>query len=51
MKKKKDMWSGVYVYGGKKGKWKRKKKKKIEREKIKLVLFVCSLCLVQSVEL
>jgi hypothetical protein len=35
----------------KKEKWKRKKKKKIEREKTKLVLFVCSLCLVQSVEL
>ena len=35
---------------GKKGEWKRKKKK-IEREKTKLVLFVCSLCLVQSVEL
>ena len=35
---------------GKKGEWKRKKKK-IEREKTKLVLFVYSLCLVQSVEL
>jgi hypothetical protein len=28
-----------------------KEKKKIEREKTKLVLFVCSLCLVQSIEL
>jgi hypothetical protein len=37
------------VYGGKKGGV--EKKKKIEREKTKLVLFVCSLCLVQSVEL
>jgi hypothetical protein len=36
---------------GKKGEWKRKKKKKIEREKTKLVLFVCSLYLVQSIEL
>ena len=44
------MGSGIYVYDGKKG-WKRKKKKKIEREKIKLVLFIYSLCLVQSVEL
>ena len=35
---------------GKKGKWKRKKIK-FEREKTKLVFFVCSLCLVQSIEL
>ena len=51
IKRKKEMGSGVYVYGGKKWVWKRKKKKKIEREKTKLVLFVCSLCLVQSIEL
>ncbi len=50
-KRKKEMGSGVYVYGGKKGVWKRKKKKKIEREKTKLVLFICSICLVQSIEL
>jgi hypothetical protein len=36
---------------GKKGEWKKKEEKKIEREKTKLVLFVCSLYLVQSVEL
>ena len=42
---KKELESGVYVYGGKK--WGvEKKEKKIEREKTKLVLFVCSLCLV-----
>ena len=35
---------------GKKGRGK-ERKKKIEREKTKLVLFVCSLCLVQSLEL
>ena len=34
-----------------KGERKRKKKKKFEKEKTKLVLFVCLLCLVQSVEL
>ena len=41
------------MYGGRKGgvEKKEEKKKKIEREKTKLVLFVCSLCLVQSVEL
>ena len=33
IKRKKEMGSGVYVYGGKKEEWKRKKKKKIEREK------------------
>ena len=36
---------------GKKEEWKRKKKKKFEGKKIKLVLFVCSLCLMQSLEL
>ena len=43
------MGSGIYVYGGKKGRV--EKKKKIERETTKLVLFICSLCLVQSIEL
>ena len=45
------MGSGVYVYGGKKWGVKKKGEKKFEMEKIKLVLFVCSFCLVQSVEL
>jgi hypothetical protein len=47
------MGSGVYMYGGEKGRVEKKeeKKKKIERGKTKLVLFVCSLCLMQSVEL
>jgi hypothetical protein len=40
------------VYGGRKGGVEKKEEeKKFEREKTKLVLFVCSLCLVQSVEL
>jgi hypothetical protein len=43
--------SGVYVYGGKKGRVEKERRKKIERKKTKLVLFVCSLYLVQSVEL
>ena len=51
IKKKKEMGSGVYVYGGKKRGVEKKEEKKFEREKTKLVLFVCSLCLVQSVEL
>ena len=51
IKKKKEMGSGVYVYGGKKWGVEKKEEKKFEREKTKLVLFVCSLCLVQSVEL
>ena len=38
---KKEMGSGVYEE-----EWKRKKKKNFERENTKLVLFVCSLCLV-----
>jgi hypothetical protein len=51
-KKGKKKWGvGFTCMVGKKGEWKRKKKKKFEREKTKLVLFVCSLCLVQSVEL
>ena len=51
IKKKKEMGSGVCVYGGKKGRVEKKEEKKFEREKTKLVLFVCSLCLVQSIEL
>jgi hypothetical protein len=43
--------SGVYVYGGKKWRVEKKEEKKFEREKTKLVLFVCSLYLVQNVEL
>jgi hypothetical protein len=38
--RKKEMGSGVYVYGGKKGRVEKKEEKKIEREKTKLVLFV-----------
>ena len=45
IKRKKEMGNGVYVYSGK------ERRKKFEREKTKLVLFVYSLCLVQSVEL
>jgi hypothetical protein len=51
IKRKKEMGSGIYVYGGKKGGVEKKEKKNFEREKTKLVLFVYSLCLVQSVEL
>ena len=52
IKKKKEMKSGVYVYGGKKwGVEKKKEEKNFEREKPKLVLFVCSFCLMQSIEL
>ena len=51
IKKKKEMGSGVYVYGGKKGRVEKKEEKNFEREKIKLVLSICSLCLVQSGEL
>jgi hypothetical protein len=52
IERKKEMGSGVYVYGGKKGGVEKKEeKKKFEREKAKLVLFVCSYYLVQSVEL
>jgi hypothetical protein len=42
---------GIRVWWEKRESGKRKKKKKIEREKTKLVLFVCSLYLVQSVKL
>jgi hypothetical protein len=51
IKRKKEMGSGVYVYGGKKRGVEKKEEKKFEREKTKLVLFVCSLCLVQSIKL
>ena len=51
IKKKKEMESEIYMYGGKKGGVEKKEEKKFEREKTKLVLFVCSFCLVQSVEL
>ena len=51
IKRKKEMGSGVYMYGGKKGGVEKKEEKKFERKKTKLVLFVCSLCFVQSVEL
>jgi hypothetical protein len=53
IKKKKEMRSGEWglrVCGKKKG-VEKKEEKKIEREKTKLVLFVCSLCLMQSIEL
>ena len=45
------MGSRVYVYGGKKWRVEKKGEKKFEMEKNKLVLFVCSFCSVQSVEL
>ena len=51
IKRKKEMGSGVYVYGGEKGGVEKKEERKFEREKTKLVLFVCSFCLVQSIEL
>jgi hypothetical protein len=41
---------GLRVLWEKRGSGK-KRRKKFEREKTKLVLFVCSLCLVQNVEL
>jgi hypothetical protein len=43
IKRKKEMGSGIYVYGGKKGGVEKKEKKNFEKEKTKLVLFVCSL--------
>ena len=50
-RKKKRKWGvGFTCIVGKKGGGK-ERKKKIEKEKTKLVLFICSLCLVQSVEL
>ena len=53
IKKKKVMGSrewGLRVWWEKRGSG-RERRKKFEREKTKLVLFVCSLCLVQSIEL
>ena len=51
-KKGKKKWRvGFTCIVGKKGGGKERKKKKFEKEKTKLVLFVCSLCLMQSVEL
>ena len=46
IKKKKEMGSGVYVYIEKKRGSGKERRKKIWKEKTKLVLFVCSLCLV-----
>ena len=45
------MESGVYVYGGRKGEVEKIEEKNLKGKKIKLVLFVCLLYLVQSVEL
>jgi hypothetical protein len=51
-RKRKKKWGVGFTYMvGKNGEWKRKKKKNLKGKKTKLVLFVCSLCLVQSVEL
>ena len=47
-KKKKELGSGVYVYGGKKERVEKKEEKKFEKKKTKLVLFVCSLYLVSE---
>ena len=50
-KKKRNGEWGIRVWQEKRESGKRKKKKTIDREKTKLILFVCSLYLVQSVEL
>ena len=50
-KKLKKWGVGFMCMVGKKGGVEKKEEKKFEREKTKLVLFICSLCLVQSVEL
>jgi hypothetical protein len=53
-KKKKEKQNGEWglrVWWEKRGSEKERRKKNFEREKTKLVLFVCSLCLVQNVEL
>ena len=42
---------GLHVWWEKRGSGKERRKKKFEKEKVKLVLFVCSYYLVQSVEL
>ena len=52
VKKKKKKWGvGFMCMVGKKWGVEKKEEKKIERKKTKLVLFMCSLCLMQSVEL
>jgi flavin-dependent dehydrogenase len=52
VKKKKKKWGvGFMCMVGKKGGVEKKEEEKFERQKTKLFLFVCSLCLVQSVEL
>jgi phage gp46-like protein len=50
-KKKRNGEWGLRVWWEKRGSGKKKRRKKFEKKKTKLVLFVCSLCLVQSVEL
>ena len=50
-KKKKKRGLGFTCMWGKKKGVEKKKEKKFEREKTKLVLFVCSFSLVQSIEL
>ena len=50
IKGKKKWGVGFTCIVGKKREWK-KRRKKFEKEKTKLVLFVCSPCLVQNVEL
>jgi hypothetical protein len=49
-KKKRNREWGLHVWWGKRESGK-ERRKKFEREKTKLVLFICSFCLVQSVEL
>jgi hypothetical protein len=51
IKKKKEMGVGFTCMVGKKWGVEKKEENKFEREKTKLILFVCSLCLVQSIEL
>ena len=50
-KKKKKWGVGFMCMVGKKWGVEKKEEKKIERKKTKLVLFMCSLCLMQNVEL
>jgi hypothetical protein len=42
---------GLCVWWEKRGSGKERRKKNLKGKKTKLVLFVCSLCLVQSIEL
>ena len=44
------MGSGAHVYGGEKGGVEKKKNKNLKGKKLNWFLFVCSFCLVQSVE-